>query len=110
EIYFKDPFLAYAYVGSIPFFMVLHRLFEILGQLRRNGTLPPEASHGFRSIKRCALTCIGFVAGGIVFILLLGDPDDRPAGLFMSLLVAVPGMVVASAAAMFERKLRNAST
>lgn len=30
EIYFKDPFLAYAYVASIPFFAVLCQAFRTL--------------------------------------------------------------------------------
>ena len=31
EIYFKDPFLAYAYVASIPFFVALYQAFKVLG-------------------------------------------------------------------------------
>ena len=30
EIYFKDPFLAYAYIASIPFFMALYQAFKVL--------------------------------------------------------------------------------
>lgn len=30
EIYFEDPFLAYAYVASIPFFVALYRAFELV--------------------------------------------------------------------------------
>ena len=31
EIYFKDPFLAYLYVASIPFFAALYQAFKVLG-------------------------------------------------------------------------------
>ncbi|MDP3794880.1 MAG: DUF2975 domain-containing protein, partial [Candidatus Sungbacteria bacterium] len=31
EIYFKDPFLAYVYLGSIPFFVGLYQAFKVLG-------------------------------------------------------------------------------
>ena len=31
EIYFKDPFLAYAYLGSTPFFVALYQAFKVLG-------------------------------------------------------------------------------
>src|SRR5882757_4418154 len=31
EIYFKDPFLAYAYIASIPFFVALYQAFKVLG-------------------------------------------------------------------------------
>lgn len=30
EIYFNDPFLAYAYVASIPFFTALYQAFKVL--------------------------------------------------------------------------------
>ena len=34
EIYFKDPFLAYAYIASIPFFVALYQAFKLLGYCR----------------------------------------------------------------------------
>lgn len=34
EVYFKDPFLAYVYVGSIPFFVGLSQGFRVLWFLR----------------------------------------------------------------------------
>jgi hypothetical protein len=49
---------------------------------------------------------IGFVAVSVVFM--SGDRDDRPAGVFMRVLIAFPSMVVATAAAISERVLQNA--
>jgi hypothetical protein len=37
EIYFKDPFLAYVYVGSIPFFVALYRASGLFGHARKMG-------------------------------------------------------------------------
>jgi hypothetical protein len=108
EVYFNDPFLAYVYVGSLAFFVGLHRAFGLFGDVRRNGTFSPVSLDALRGIKRCALTLIGFVAGGVIFILIAGDGEDRPAGIFMSLLVALPASVVVIAAAMAARKLQSA--
>jgi hypothetical protein len=108
EIYFKDPFLAYVYAGSIPFFMALHRAFGLFGDVRRKGTFSPATLTALHTIKRCATAIIGFVAGGEIFILMFGDRDDRPAGIFMSVLVAFAASVIATAAAIFARNLRNA--
>lgn len=108
EIYFKDPFLAYVYAGSIPFFVALRRAFGLLGQMRRNGAFSPATLSALGSIRRCALALLGFVAGGMVFILLFGDREDRPAGLFMSFLVALAASGLAAAAAKFARNLRGA--
>jgi hypothetical protein len=38
EIYFKDPFLAYAYIASIPFFIALYQAFKVLEYVRQNKT------------------------------------------------------------------------
>jgi hypothetical protein len=108
EIYFKDPFLAYVYVGSIPFFVALYRAFGLFGQVRKNGTFSQTTVDALRAIKRCALAIIGFVAGGVVFIIMFGDKDDRPAGVFMSLLVFLPSSAIAIAATMFARTLQTA--
>ena len=36
EIYFKDPFLALAYLASIPFFVALYQAFKLLGYAGQN--------------------------------------------------------------------------
>ena len=107
EIYFKDPFLAYAYMGSIPFFVAVYRAFGLFGHVRRNGTFSQVTLNALRVIKGCAMAIIGFVAGGVIFIIVFGDRDDRPAGLFMSLLIAFAASVIATAAAMWARNLRG---
>lgn len=107
EIYFKDPFLAYVYVGSTPFFVALYRAFGLFGHVRQNGAFSQVTVDALRAIKRCAMALIGFVAGGVVFIIMFGDKDDRPAGVFMSFLVIFASSVIAIAAAMSARNLQN---
>jgi hypothetical protein len=107
EIYFKDPFLAYAYIGSIPFFVALYQAFKLLGYIRRNEIFSQRSVRALRTIKYCALAIIGFVAVSVIFMI-FGDRDDRPAGVFMRILITFPSIVVAIAAAVFERRLQNA--
>ena len=107
EIYFKDPFLAYAYIASIPFFMALYQAFKVLGYVRLNKTFSPATVKALRTIKYCAIAIIGFVAVSVIFMM-FADKDDRPAGVFMRILIAFPSIVIATAAAMFERILQNA--
>jgi hypothetical protein len=107
EIYFKDPFLAYAYIASISFFMALYQAFRVLRYAGQNRIFTPAAVNAVRKIKLCAIAIIGFVAvGEIVFILPLSD--DRPAGLFMGMLVVFGSIVIATTASMSERILQNA--
>jgi hypothetical protein len=107
EIYFKDPFLAYAYVAAIPFFVALYQAFKVLGYPGQNKVFSPEAVKAVRTIKYCALAIIGFVVVSVVFMP-LSDPDDGPPGVVMRLLVTFGAVVVATAAAVFERVLQNA--
>lgn len=101
EIYFKDPFLAYVYIGSIPFFAALYQAFRALGYAG-DKAFPQMAVKALRTIRYCALVLIGFVAVGEVFIL-LNDSDDRAGGVFMGFLIAFGSVMVAAAAARFER-------
>jgi hypothetical protein len=109
EIYFKDPFLAYAYVASIPFFVALYQAFKLLGYAGQNKVFSPAAVKAMRTIKVCAIAIIGFVAVSVVFMPFSGpDDDDGPQGVVMRILVAFGSIVVATVAAMFERVLQNA--
>ncbi len=107
EIYFKDPFLAYAYIASIPFFAALYQAFKVLGYVRQNKIFSQATVNSLRTIKYCAIAIIGFVAVSAVFIM-FGDKDDRPPGVFMRILITFPSIVIATAAAMFEKILQNA--
>jgi len=107
ETYFKDPFLAYMYLASIPFFVALYQGFKVLGYAGQNKVFSPAAVKALRNIKYCALVTIGFVAVSVLFMI-HGDRDDRPAGLFMRVLITFPSIVIAAAAAMFERILQSA--
>lgn len=106
-IYFKDPFLAFAYVGSIPFFVGLYHAFKVLGHAARNTEFSPAAVRSVRTIKYCALALIGFVVIGEL-IILSGDSDDRAGGVAMGVFISFGAIVVASAMALLERVLQNA--
>jgi cytochrome bd-type quinol oxidase subunit 2 len=107
QIYFNDPFLAYAYIGSISFFVALYQAFKVLGYVGSNKVFSQAAVKALRIIKYCALAIIGFVAVGEIFIL-LNKSDDRAGGVFMGILITFGSVVIATAAAMFARILQSA--
>jgi hypothetical protein len=107
EIYFKDPFLALVYAGSIPFFIALYQAFKVLGYAGHNKIFSEAAVKALRTIKYCAIAIIGFVMVEEIFIM-LNDSDDRAGGVFMGILITFGSIVIATAAAMFERTLQNA--
>jgi hypothetical protein len=106
QIYFNDPFLAYAYIASISFFVALYQAFNVLGYARRNAVFSQASVKALRTIKICAAAIIGFVAGGEIFIM-FSNSDDRAGGVFIGLLIALGSIVIVAAAAMFERILQN---
>ena len=108
EVYFHDPFLAYVYLGSIPFFVGLYQAFKVLGYAGQNKVFSQAAVKALRTIKYCAIVIIGFVAIGEIFIVFGNTNDDRAGGVFMGILITFGSIVVATAAAIFERLLQNA--
>lgn len=102
-----DFFVVFAYLASVPFFVALYQAFKVLGYAGNNAVFSHEAVKALRTMKYCAMAIIGFVALSLIFMI-SGEREDRPAGLFMRILVTFPSIVVASAAALCERILQNA--
>lgn len=109
EVY-ADPFILLVYAGSIPFFIALYQAIKVLGYAGRNKIFSPEVVRALRTIKYCALAIIGFVVAEEIFILVTNnlDSDNPGAPIFMGLLITFGAIVIAAAAAMFERILQNA--
>ena len=108
EIYFKDPFLAYAYIASTAFFVARYQAFKVLGYAGQNKIFSQADVKALRTIKYCALAIIGFVVVEEIFIMLSHGSDDAAGGVFMGVLITFGSIVIATAAAMFERILQNA--
>jgi len=107
EIYFKDPFLAYAYIASIPFFVGLYHAFKVLRYAGRNEEFSPPAVRSVRTIKYCAIALVGFVLIAEV-IIMSNDSDDRAGGVMIGVFIFFASVVVATATAVLERTLQNA--
>src|SRR4051812_49021348 len=109
EIYFKDPFLSYIYLAFVPFFVGLTRAFKILGYARRNEIFSHRSVRALRIIKFCALTTAIFILGAeaYLFIFMRGK-DDIAGGVMMGGFIILASVIIAIAAAVFERILQNA--
>lgn len=109
QIYFNDPFLAYAYTASIPFFVALFQAFKALTCVKQQKACSSETASALRTIRYCAMALVGFAILGEVFII-SNTSDDRAGGVFMGMLVIIGSFIIAGVAAMLERMVRNAST
>lgn len=108
EIYFNDPFLILVYAGSIPFFMALYQAIKVLKYAGENKIFSQAAVKALRKIKYYAITIIGFVVVEEIFIMLTHGEDDAAGGVFMGVLITFASIIIATAAAVFERILQKA--
>jgi Protein of unknown function (DUF2975) len=109
QIYFNDPFLAYAYTASIAFFVALYQAFKLLGYVERGEVFSQRAVKALRTIKHCAMSLVGFLAGAeAYFFIVMRGKDDIAGGVMMGLAMIFVSAVVATAAAVFERTLQSA--
>ncbi len=110
EIYFKDPFLAYAYTASIAFFVALYQAFKLLGYIGANQVFSPRAVKALRTIKYCALTLFAFIVGAEAFFFIVQrGKEDIAGGVMIGLIMMFISAVAATAAAVFERLLQSAA-
>ena len=108
-IYLRDPFLAYVYLGSLPFFFGLYQAFRLLGYVGQGQACSPDAVTALRRIKYCALAGIGFILGAEAYLILgPNDGDDRAGGVAMGVFTGFPCLVAATTAAVLERVLQSA--
>jgi hypothetical protein len=105
---YADPLILYTYVGSIPFFVALYQGFKLLGYVDKNKVFSPSAVQAVRNIKYCALALPVLIILGEAFIVLGADGDDFAGPVALGIYVTFASIVIATAAAVFERLLQNA--
>lgn len=110
EIYFNDPFLAYAYIASIAFFAALYQAFKLLGYIGQNKIFSQAAVNALRIIKYCAMILLAFIVGaeGYINIVVRKVEEDIAGGVMMGLIMIFVSAVVATAAVVFEKLLQSA--
>lgn len=108
EIYFRDPFLAYVYFGSIPFFVALSRIYKALGYVGQDRTYSQATLEAVRTVKYCAVALIALIGGaeGYFFLVRRGK-DDITGGVAVGLMLILVAIVVAAVAGKFERILKK---
>ena len=105
---YTDPLIIYAYIASIPFFVALYQVFKLLGYVDNNRVFSQRAVKAVRNIKYCAITISGFIVLGILYIRLFVNGDDPAGPTALGIFTTFASIVIATAAAIFERLLQNA--
>lgn len=108
QIYLDDPFLMLVYAGAIPFFVALYQAFNVLGLVGQNKVFSPAAVKAMRIIKYCAIAIVGFVVTEEIIIMLNHGDDDAAGAVVIGIVITFGSIVIATAAALFEKTLQNA--
>lgn len=110
QTYFTDPFLAYIYLASVPFFVALYQACKSLGYVRENKVFTPAAVQAIRTIKYCALIIAGSTVAADIYIRIAtrSSHDDAAGAVMLGIVIIFVSVVVAAVAAVFEKILQNA--
>lgn len=113
EVY-GDPFIAFVYVGSIPFFVALYQAFKVLGYAGGNKVFSVEAVKALRKVKVCALITAGAIVAVDIFLVVHArlspepGPDGPEGAVMLGIIATFVSIVIATAAAVSQRVLRSA--
>jgi hypothetical protein len=108
SIYF-NPFIMGGYLASIPFFVALYQGIKLLNYIGQNNVFSLNSVKALRTIKYCAILLSALIVMAALYILRTHDKNDDPAGFIgMCIITTFISIVVAVAAAVFERVLQNA--
>lgn len=106
-IYFRDPFLAYAYMGSLPFFFGLYQAFKLTGYASRDHSHSPGAAiTALVRIKYCAVLLVVAILGGEAYIAVAIE-DDHAGAFVPGALAIFACLVTVVAATLLERVWRG---
>ncbi len=106
---YSDPFIIYGYLASIPFLIALYQAFKLLGYIEQNKVFSLRSVKALRTIKYCAIILSASIVMAGLYIRIFHAKDDDPAG-FLALCIVTTfiSIVVATAAAVFEKTLQSA--
>lgn len=106
---YADPFILYGYVASIAFFIALYKAFRLLGYIGKNRVFSSDSVGALKGIKYCAIVLSILIATAGLFIRIFHSKEDDPAGFIAICIVTTfVSVVVATAAAIFEKILQSA--
>ena len=106
---YSDPFILYGYATSIAFFVALYKAFKLLGYIGQNKVFSSDSVGTLKSIKYCAIVLGILIATAGLYIKIFHNKEDDPAGfLAICIVTTFVSIVVATAAAIFEKILQNA--
>ena len=104
---YADPFIVYMYL-AIAFFVALYQAFKLLGYIGQNKVFSLSSVKALRNIKYCAIILSASIVMAMLYIMMSHGDDDAAGAIAMGIVTTFVSIVIATAAAVFERTLQNA--
>jgi hypothetical protein len=105
---YKDPFIIYIYIASIPFLVGLYQAFKLLNFIDANKAFSQGAVNTLKNMKFASLSLIGFIAGAELYLLFFVQGEDIAGPIALGIYVSFAVAVIATATAVFQKLLQNA--
>lgn len=105
EIYFNDPFLAYAYIASIAFFILLYQAFKLLAYVGQNEANLQRIINALRIIKLSATSLVVLGIAPVLYLSIVRPEEDIAGGVAMGLLLTLFSTATAIIAGVLQKKL-----
>ena len=107
-IYFTDPFLAYVYLSSTPFFYGLAQAFKLLNLIDANKAFSQSAVNTLKRMKYAAICLTTFISLAVPWIFAFAQDDDAPGVVLIGIVLLFASAVIATAAAIFQKLFQSA--
>ena len=105
---YKDPFILYIYIASIPFFVGLYQAFKLLNLIEDNKAFSQSAVNALRNIKYASLTLISFIILALLYIRFFAHGDDPAGPTMLGICAMLTLIVITTAATVFQKLFQNA--
>ena len=105
---YRDPFIIYGYIASIPFFVALFQALKLLGYVEKDAIFSQTAIRAVSIVKYCAVATIGFLVVAILYIRVMAQGDDPSGPTMIGLIAIFTSVVIATAVGVFQMLLQNA--
>lgn len=100
--------MAAMYISVIPFFLALLQTYRLLGYIDKNQAFSDLSVQALKKIKLYALSICGVFAISLPLFYIVGEVDDAPGVIIISLVLIFAPTVIAVFAAVLEKLLKNA--
>lgn len=105
---YADPFVLYGYAASSFFFVLLYKVFKLLGFIKQNTVYAPATVSILKSIQFCAIVFSILIVAAGIYIKLYHHKEDDPTGFYaICSFTTVCAISVTIVAYRFDKKIQK---